>query len=91
MILNIPDNISPKERRRRLLVDPCVYAIEKFNGNKSAAGRWLGISERGMRYRVFNLPELERYREPDPVDRDKDEPLSPVGYSTIQELLKGGL
>lgn len=95
MIINIPDDISPKDRKERLKVLPVVYALKKYDNNIAKAAKFLGVSLRGFRdtirrYQVldcFRKPDLwkERHeeREKDPIKRIYDAHLLRVKESNL--------
>ncbi len=61
MILEIDDNLTGEERRKKLRLEPLLYALEKFDGSKEKASLWLGMSARWIRRLVKEYPELKKY------------------------------
>jgi len=61
VIIEIPEDVSGKERKRLLAVMPLVYALEKYK-SKVEAAKFLGISDRAIRYAVHRHPELFKFR-----------------------------
>lgn len=61
MKIEIPDELTGSERRRRLQLEPLQYALERFDGSKEKASLWLGMSARWIRRLVKKFPELEQY------------------------------
>ena len=49
MIIEIPDKLEPKERKKFLKVLPVIYALNLFNGNRTQAGNFLSLSVRTIR------------------------------------------
>lgn len=61
MTVDIDDSVSPEERRRLLILIPTLYALKKYK-TKTAAAKFLGISQRSVRNRVNELNELKEWR-----------------------------
>ena len=71
----IEDTLDGKERRRLLVIEPTIYALENCN-SKLAAAKFLGISVRALTNRIKQYKELELYKGIMPPHlRNKD-----VGY-----------
>jgi len=56
MVINISDDLDPKERHRLLQLLPIVYALNKV-GTKQGAANFLGISCRCLRNNIKRYPE----------------------------------
>jgi len=63
MIIQILDTETPDERKRLLDMLPYEYALIKHNGNKTRAGRWLGVTARCVTYAIRRHSELSVYME----------------------------
>jgi hypothetical protein len=61
MIIEIQDDIPAEERKKRLIFIPIAYALCKFEFNKKMAAEWLGISERGVRDKMYRDSELKYF------------------------------
>lgn len=62
MIIDIPDNITGKRRRKLLRVLPIEYALEKFDYHRVKTATFLGISPRTLRKLFHDIPELRKYK-----------------------------
>lgn len=61
MMIYIPDDIPTPERKMKLEVLPVVYALYIFDGHIRKAAEWLGISQRTIRQRFYDYPELKAF------------------------------
>lgn len=59
MIISIPDNLDPEEKRKRLAYDPIFYALKIHKNNIKKAADFLGFSGRAIRNRMRVHPELK--------------------------------
>lgn len=60
MKIMIEDHLDSDTRRRLLVVEPTIYALENTR-SKCAAAKFLGISVRGLRNRIIKYEELHKY------------------------------
>jgi hypothetical protein len=61
MMLNIPDHLPGTEKDRILTCYPVVYALKKCHGSIKQAAEFLGLSERGLRWRININVELKMF------------------------------
>jgi hypothetical protein len=72
MRIDIDDSVIGKSRRRLLMIQSTIYALEN-TPSKLEAAKFLGITERALRNRLINYEELADYRAMLPrFLRDKD-------------------
>lgn len=62
MKLEIDDAISGEERKRQVLIKQVLYAMEKFENNRSKTAKFLGYTVRGMRGIFSRYPELKHLK-----------------------------
>lgn len=61
MIINIPDELEGKERKKQLRLQPALYALQKFKTFREAS-RFLGTNRETLRKIIREYDELEEYR-----------------------------
>jgi hypothetical protein len=84
MYISIPDYLSGPEKRKRIIIQQVVYAMEKFKSRKEAA-IFLGYSYRTLTQWVAKYDELKQYRD---NDENKERGLTYAGREFKPDLWK---
>lgn len=83
MVIHIPDDIDPKERRRRLNSMATAYALCKFGFSRKKSAAWLGLSYRCFKDRMRNDSTLWFYIKELSAEERKKSSYSKEDYKRI--------
>jgi hypothetical protein len=89
MLIFIPDDIAPSERRKHVMYQQIKYALDKFNGSRFKAAKFLGISDRSLRLWINRNPDVTDLR----IYRPEEEKFSAIiidvdQFEDLEEFLE---
>jgi DNA-binding NtrC family response regulator len=62
MIIMIDDSLTGYQRQQLIELLLIKYALNLFNGNKTLAHKWIGISRRTLTEKIRFNPELKKWK-----------------------------
>jgi hypothetical protein len=83
MLINIPDDITPEERKDLLENAPIIYVLTVNYFNKTKSARWLGLSLRSLQIKMGKSKVLRHFF--DSSIKNRNEKIKEVDPALVEE------